>query len=173
MERGSFSAASGKIPKRAEPGYRGEKVDTRKMTMDLKKTLIGEYSGSVILNGLRTGSVIRNRTRIFETEKGHLSYVITEHTCDRSGHGSKRETYVGIVTVGLDELSPAGKETRLHLSPLDKPYRQLADFECKIRYDATFESHFLVFSWKDESGKAEFPLRKASEEATGRRRKLR
>jgi hypothetical protein len=141
--------------------------------IDLKRKLVGEYSGTMIPATTRDGQITRNRMRIFESEQGHLSYVITEHISDRNGRRKRRETYVGIVSGDLESELVKGDSISLHLSPLDKPYRKMTGCECRFRYDIGFESYFLVFSWKDESGEIEFPLKKVSADGTGKRRKSR
>jgi hypothetical protein len=139
--------------------------------IDLEKKLVGEYTGTMIQATTQDGQITRNRTRIFESEQGNLSYVITEHISDRNGRKKRRETYVGIVSGDLESELVKGDSIPLHLSPLDKPYRRIKRCECRFRYDIGFESYFLVFSWKDESGETEFPLRKVSADGTGKRRK--
>jgi hypothetical protein len=139
--------------------------------IDLRKKLIGEYSGTMIPAMSGDGLITRNRTRIYESDQGNLSYVITEQISDRNGRRKRRETYVGIVSGDLESELVKGDSITLHLSPLDKPYRRLGKCECRFRYDKGFESYFLVLSWKDKSGETEFPLKKVSADGTGKRRK--
>ncbi len=148
----------------AFPG--GDKADGR---MEIYKNLIGEYTGAHVPSDRGKNVVLRNRTRIYESEKGHLSYVITEYAIDHQRGLTRRETYVGLVTP-----QPPSKETGvsfLHLSPLDKPYRQGEELECEFFFSEDFNAYFLVLSWKEGPERIQFRLKKASQNGTGRRRK--
>jgi hypothetical protein len=137
--------------------------------MELYKNLIGEYTGSLAPSDRGKKVVLRNRTRIYESEKGHLSYVITEYSIDHQKGLTRRETYVGLVTP-----QPPSAETGvsvLHLSPLDKPYRQGDALTCEFLFSEDFNAYFLVFNWKEGPEKIQFRLKKASQNGTGRRRK--
>ena len=138
--------------------------------MELKRSLIGEYTGSFtpLIRGKRL--VVRNRTRIYESEKGHLSYVITEHITDQQRCLTRRETYVGLVTA----RNPAPEEGvfHLHLSPLDKPYREGSVLACEFLFSQDFNSFFLVFILKEGTENIRFRLKKASQNGWGRRRKI-
>ncbi|HMK38756.1 MAG TPA: hypothetical protein VK569_05410 [Bacteroidota bacterium] len=137
--------------------------------MELKKELIGEYTGSFAPSVSGTTLLVRNRTRIYQSEKGHLSYVITEQTIDRQRSLTRRETYVGLVTAEgpQDETG----ECRLHLSPLDKPYRGESLLRCDFRFSADFNSYFLVFDCGEGPERIQFRLKKTSPNGSGRRRK--
>jgi len=138
--------------------------------MELKKNLIGEYTGSFAPPGAGNRLVVRNRTRIYESDKGHLSYVITEHTTDQHRGLTRRDTYVGLVTA---EVPPEeGGVFHLHLSPLDKPYRDGDALRCEFLYSEDFNSYFLVFDWKEGPERVQFRLKKASQNGSGRRRKV-
>ena len=63
--------------------------------MEFKRDIIGEYTGSFAPSVGGNTLVVRNRTRIYESEKGHLSYVITEQVTDQHRRLTRRETYVG------------------------------------------------------------------------------
>jgi hypothetical protein len=95
--------------------------DGRNSQMELKKNLIGEYTGSLAPSGKGSALLVRNRTRIYESEKGHLSYVITEYVIDQKRSLTRRETYVGLITGQAH--SPEAGVFHLHLSPLGRPYR--------------------------------------------------
>jgi hypothetical protein len=137
--------------------------------MDLKKDIIGEYTGSFAPSVGGNMLVVRNRTRIYESEKGHLSYVITEQVTDQHRRLTRRETYVGLVT----EQAPSEEDGifHLHLSPLDKTYRGGNDLRCNFLFSEDFNSYFLVFDWKEGLGRIQFRLKKASQNGSGRRRK--
>ena len=139
-------------------------------TMELKKNLIGEYTGSFASPGSGNGLVVRNRTRIYESDKGHLSYVITEHITDQHRCLTRRDTYVGLVTAQV----PSQEEGvfQLHLSPLDKPYREGEALRCEFLFSEDFNSFFLVFDWKEGPERIQFRLKKASQNGYGRRRKV-
>jgi hypothetical protein len=143
--------------------------ESRNTRMELKKNLIGEYTGSFTPSGAGNRLVIRNRTRIYESERGHLSYVITEQITDNQRGLTRRETYVGLVTPQV----PSDEEGvyHLHLSPLDRPYREGNSLKCEFRFSSDFNSYFLVFNGKEGPDKFQFRLRKASANGTGRRRK--
>lgn len=145
-------------------------TECRKRNMDLKKDLVGEYTGSFApsINGKRM--MVRNRTRIFESEKGHLSYVITEHVTDQQRSLTRRETYVGLVTAQVPSENPGCYQ--LHLSPLDRPYREGNSFTCEFLFSEDFNAYFLVFDWKEGLEKIQFRLKKASQNGSGRRRKI-
>jgi hypothetical protein len=138
--------------------------------MELKKDIIGEYTGSFAPSVGGNTFVVRNRTRIYESEKGHLSYVITEHVTDQQRRLTRRETYVGLVT----GQAPSEEDGvfHLHLSPLDKPYRGGNDLRCNFLFSEDFNSYFLVFNWKEGPERIQFRLKKASQNGSGRRRKL-
>jgi hypothetical protein len=138
--------------------------------MELKRDLVGEYTGSLAPSGGGNALVVRNRTRIFESEKGHLSYVITEHITDHHRGLSRRETYVGLITPQVP--SEESGVFPLHLTPLDKPYREGSSLKCEFLFSVDFNSFFLVFNWKEGPEQIQFRLRKASPNGTGRRRKL-
>jgi len=148
----------------------GEYLPERQISqMDLKKELIGEYTGSFAPSVGGTRLLVRNRTRIFQSEKGHLSYVITEHTTDRQRSLTRRETYVGLVTA--DGAPHESGECRLHLSPLDKPYRGGSTLRCDFLFSEAFSSYFLVFDYREGPERIQFRLKKASQDGSGRRRK--
>lgn len=137
--------------------------------MELRKELIGEYTGSHAPSVRGSTLVVRNRTRIYESEKGHLSYVITEHITDQKRSLTRRETYVGLVTEGAPS-----EETgvfRLHLSPLDKPYKEGCALKCHFLFNEVFNSYFLLFNWKEGPEEVLFRLKKTSQNGSGRRRK--
>ena len=138
--------------------------------MELKKNLVGEYTGSFASQAAGSRLVVRNRTRIYESDKGHLSYVITEHITDQRRCLTRRDTYVGLVTAQL----PSGEDGvfQLHLSPLDKPYREGDALRCEFLFSVDFNSYFLVFDWKEGPERFQFRLRKASQNGYGRRRKV-
>ena len=141
-----------------------------KNQMDLKRDLVGEYTGSFAPSLAGRTLIVRNRTRIFESDKGHLSYVITEHTTDQQKRLTRRDTYVGLVSGPV----PSQDEDvfRLRLSPLDKPYRGGSGVQCEFFFNADFNSYFLVFNWKEGPDQIQFRLRKASQNGSGKRRKL-
>ncbi len=137
--------------------------------MELKRNIIGEYTGSFTPSVRGNRLVVRNRTRIYESEKGHLSYVITEHITDQQRCLTRRETYVGLVTA----QTPLAEEGvfHLHLSPLDRPYREGIPLACEFIFSEDFNSYFLVFNSKDAPEAIQFRLKKASQNGSGRRRK--
>ncbi len=138
--------------------------------MELKKNLIGEYSGSHAMSVRGTALVVRNRMRIYESEKGHLSYVITEQVTDQKRPLTRRETYVGLVTGGAP--SKEAGVFRLHLSPIDKPYKEGSALTCDFLFNEDFDSYFLLFNWEEGPEKFQFRLKKTSQNGSGRRRKL-
>ena len=137
--------------------------------MELKKNLIGEYTGSFAPPGAGNRLVVRNRTRIYESDKGHLSYVITEQVTDRKRNLTRRETYVGLVTGGLP--SEEAGVYRLHLSPIDRPYREGCALTCEFLFSEQFDSYFLLFTWEEGPERVQFRLKKTSQDGSGRRRK--
>ena len=137
--------------------------------MDLKKELIGEYSGSYVPPAEGGRTVVRNRTRIYESEKGHLSYVITEQVTDRERKISRRDSYVGLITGNIP--GPDEGVYHLHLSPLDKAYRGGNDLKCEFVFSEDFNSYFLVFTWPEGDRQVQFRLKKTSSNGTGRRRR--
>jgi hypothetical protein len=139
------------------------------MQMELKRDLVGEYTGTFAPSVGGKTVVVRNRTRIYESEKGHLSYVITEQITDPQKRLTRRETFVGLVTGPSKTMEQ--DVVHLHLSPLDKPYRAGNDFGCDFFYSEAFNSYFLVFNWKEGPDQIQFSLRKASRNGSGRRRK--
>ena len=139
--------------------------------MELKKELIGEYTGSFVPSTGGSRTVVRNRTRIYESEKGHLSYVITEHVTDQQRRVSRRESYVGLVTGNVP--GPKDGVFHLHLSPLDKAYRGGSDLRCEFLFSEDFSSYFLVFNWIEAGREVQFRLKKISSNGTGRRRRTR
>jgi len=139
--------------------------------MDLKKELIGEYSGSFVPSAAGEHLVVRNRTRIYESEKGHLSYVITEQITDRERKVARRDSYVGLVTGNVP--GPNEGVYHLHLSPLDKAYRAGNDLKCEFLFSEDFNSYFLVFTWSEGDRQVQFRLKKTSSNGTGRRRRSR
>jgi hypothetical protein len=143
--------------------------DPRTIQMELKKELIGEYSGGHALSVGENTLVVRNRTRIYESEKGHLSYVITEHVTDHKRSLTRRETYVGLVTRGAP--SEDAGVFRLHLSPLDKPYKEGYVLTCDFLFNEDFGSYFLQFNWKEGPDEVQFRLKKISQNGSGRRKK--
>jgi hypothetical protein len=145
-------------------------IESRNAQMELKKDLVGEYTGSLAPSDGGSTLVVRNRTRIFESEKGHLSYVITEHITDHRRCLSRRDTYVGLVTPQVP--SEEAGVFPLHLTPLDRPYREGNALKCEFLFSVDFNSYFLVFNWKEGPEQIQFRLRKASQNGTGRRRKL-
>ena len=140
-----------------------------KNQMELKRDLVGEYTGSFAPSVGGKTLMVRNRTRIYESDKGHLSYVITEHITDQQRRLTRRDTYVGLVTGPVP--SPEEDVFRLHLSPLDKPYRGGSAVQCEFLFNEDFNSFFLVFNWKEGPDSIEFRLKKASQNGSGRRRK--
>jgi len=139
------------------------------MLMELKRDLVGEYTGTFAPSIGGKTVVVRNRTRIYESEKGHLSYVITEQVTDPQKRLTKRETFVGLVTGQSN--TPEDDVVHLHLSPLDKPYRAGNALGCDFFFSDDFNSYFLVFNWKEGPEMVQFSLRKASRNGTGRRRR--
>jgi len=143
----------------------------QKGRVDFRNKLIGEYTGSLAPTILGEKLILRNRTRIYETEKGHLSYVITEHVTDAQQRYPKKETYVGLVTGDLRGTEAETGLLKLHLSPLDKPYRGDIRMQCHLRFDEDFNSYFLIFRWREGTEEIQFSLKKASSNGTGRRRR--
>ena len=143
---------------------------SRDRSMEFKRSLIGEYTGSFTPSVRGKRLVVRNRTRIYESEKGHLSYVITEHITDQQRCLTRRETYVGLVTA--ENPAPEEGVFHLHLSPLDRPYRDGSALACEFLFSADFNSYFLVFISKEGTEKVRFRLKKASQNGWGRRRKI-
>ncbi|HUI09606.1 MAG TPA: hypothetical protein VL221_04710 [Bacteroidota bacterium] len=137
--------------------------------MDLRKELVGEYTGSFAPSAGGSRIVVRNRTRIYESDKGHLSYVITEHVTDQQKRVSRRETYVGLVTGNIP--GPDEGVFHLHLSPLEKAYRGGNDLRCDFLFSEDFNSYFLVFTWSEGDRQVQFRLKKTSSNGTGRRRR--
>lgn len=147
----------------------GESLPERRDSqMELRRDLIGEYTGSFTPSAKGNRLVVRNRTRIYENEKGHLSYVITEHVTDHKRGLTRRETFVGLITAQV----PSGEAEvfHLHLSPLDKPYKGNA-FKCEFLFSGDFNSYFIVFTWKEGPERIQFRLKKASQNGSGKRRK--
>jgi hypothetical protein len=142
---------------------------SRKSQMEMKKDLVGEYTGSHAPTVKGVTHLVRNRTRIYESEKGHLSYVITEQVTDQKRSLIRRETYVGLVTEGAP--SREAGVFRLHLSPLDKPYKEGNGLSCDFIFSEDFNSYFLVFNWTEGSEKFRLRLKKTSENGSGRRRR--
>ena len=143
----------------------------RSFQMDLRKELIGEYTGSFVPSLAESRTVVRNRTRIYESDKGHLSYVITEQITDRERKIARKDTYVGLVTGNIPE--PNDGVYHLHLSPLDKAYRAGTDLKCEFLFSEDFNSYFLVFTWSEGDRQVQFRLKKTSSNGTGRRRRSR
>jgi len=135
--------------------------------MEIKKDIIGEYNGSFIPSTGSSRIVVRNKTRIYESEKGHLSYVITEHITDQQKRVSRKDTYVGLVTGNM----PAVDDSVLHLylSPLDKAYRGGNDLRSEFLVSEENNACFLVFSWKEGDSEVQLKLRKTSSNGTGKR----
>jgi hypothetical protein len=137
--------------------------------VDLRRELTGEYTGSHATSVGGNTILVRNRTRIYESEKGHLSYVITEHVTDQKRSLTRRETYVGLVTGGAPSTDAA--VIRLHLSPLDRPYKEGCALTCHFLFNEDFNSYFLHFSWKEGQEEVLFRLKRTSQNNSGRRRK--
>ena len=128
--------------------------------MEIKELLVGEYTGTIAPRIAGSVHILRNRTRIFESDKGHLAYVITEHSTERIKRISRRETYVGLVTGEAAVLRSDAELIRIHLSPLDKPYRGDRGVQCHFKYQKEYESYFLVFQWMEDTAEIQFPLKK-------------
>lgn len=138
---------------------------------EFRNKLIGEYTGSLAPTISGEKLILRNRTRIYETEKGHLSYIITEHITDAQQRISKKETYVGLVTGELRETEAEPGLLKLHLSPLDRPYHGDNKVQCQFRFEEDFNSFFLIFRWREKGEEIQFSLKKASTYGSGRRRR--
>jgi hypothetical protein len=135
--------------------------------MNLKELLIGEYSGTIapLIDG-RT-QIIRNRTRVFETEKGHLSYSMVELITDQRRRVSRKSSFIGFVVANEPENGAAGGTVPLHLSPLDRPYRPAGGVRCEFGYRENLESFFLTLRWREGGSDILFPLKKCPRPAVG------